>query len=176
MVKWLSVRLWIKWLWVRVPLQSLKLQTSRLFSSKEFLDIQTNIECGLTRTYSQTWKSFNTKFLPQWKDRESIYKVRQILALSCNLIALTLSYNCVKGLRVIKIIKEIKFEGVWGKFEAKNCFQRQPFTKYLRLIVLSMWNSALWEKFNFCFQEFASIDKIFILAGGMGIRLSFYDV
>ena len=34
-----------KWLWVRVPLQSLKLQISPV-SSKEFLDIQATIECG----------------------------------------------------------------------------------------------------------------------------------
>ena len=32
--KWLSVRLRTKWLWVRVPLQSLKLQISRLFQAR----------------------------------------------------------------------------------------------------------------------------------------------
>ena len=30
-LEWLSVCLRTKWLWVRVPLQSLKFQTSRLF-------------------------------------------------------------------------------------------------------------------------------------------------
>ena len=35
--KWLSVRLWTKWLWVRVPLQSLKLQISRLFWARSSL-------------------------------------------------------------------------------------------------------------------------------------------
>ena len=44
----------------------------------------------------------------------------QMLALFCNLIALILGQNYVKGLRVIKIVKEIKFKGVWGKLEAKN--------------------------------------------------------
>ena len=34
-------------------------------------------------------------------------------------------------------------------------------------------NSALQEKFNFCF---ASINNIFILAGGLGTRLLFYEV
>ena len=48
----------------------------------------------------------------------------------------------------------------------------QPFTKFLRLTLLSMWNSALREKFNFCFSSV----KIFILAGGLGTRLSFYGV
>ena len=31
----------------------------------------------------------------------------------------------MKDFRVNKIVKEIKFEGVWGKLKAKNCFQRQ---------------------------------------------------
>ena len=35
----------------------------------------------------QTWKPFNTKFGPQWKDHESSYRARQNLALSCNLVA-----------------------------------------------------------------------------------------
>ena len=39
---------------------------------------------------AQTWKAFNTKFEPQWKDRESSYQVRQILALFCKLVALIL--------------------------------------------------------------------------------------
>ena len=34
LAKWLSVRLRIKWLWVRVPLQSLNLQISRLFRAR----------------------------------------------------------------------------------------------------------------------------------------------
>ena len=43
LVKWLSVRLQTKDLWVRVPLQSLKLQIPSPVSSKEFLDIQATI-------------------------------------------------------------------------------------------------------------------------------------
>ena len=56
------VNLHSKWLWVRVPLQSLKTSDIAPVSSKELLDIQANIECGFTlkrvrdmiRTYSQT--------------------------------------------------------------------------------------------------------------------------
>ena len=44
----------------------------------------------------------------------------------------------MKGLRVTKIVKEIKSEGVWGELEAKKYFKRQPFTKYLRLTLVSM--------------------------------------
>ena len=54
----------------------------------------------------------------------------------------------------------------------------QPFTKYSRLTLISMWNSAPREKFLISvFQEFfASIGKIFILAGRLGTKLSFYGV
>ena len=53
LAKWLSVRLQTKWFWVRVQLQSLKLQISRLqedfaLESKEFHDIQATIESGFT--------------------------------------------------------------------------------------------------------------------------------
>ena len=72
------------------------------------------------------------------KNRESSYGVRQILALFFILVALILVWNCVKGLKVTKIVKQIKFEGVWGKLEAKNCLQRQPFTKYLRKTLIFM--------------------------------------
>ena len=71
-----------------------------------------------------TSKSFNTKFQPQQKDGNSSYQVRQILTLFYNLVALILDWNCVKGYRVTKIVKQIKFDGVWGKLAAKLCFQR----------------------------------------------------
>ena len=69
----------------------------------------------------QTWHSFNTKFQTQWKDRESSYHVRIILGLFCHSIALILGLNSVKDLRVTtKIVKEIKFEGVWGDLQSKK--------------------------------------------------------
>ena len=89
MAKWLSVHLRIKWLWVRVQLQSLKPL------SKEFLPIPTTIECrftlkricDMTNTYSkstgtitaikcwffaekcwhqQNWESLGTKIYTFW--------------------------------------------------------------------------------------------------------------
>ena len=44
----------------------------------------------------------------------------------------------MKGHIVTKILKEIKFGGVWGELEAKKCFQGQLFSKYLRLTLISM--------------------------------------
>ena len=57
----------------------------------------------------------------------------------------------MKGLKVTKIVKEIKFKGVWGELEAKYCFQRQSFANYLRLTLVFMKNRSLLEKLNFCF-------------------------
>ena len=65
-------------------------------------------------------------------------KIRRSFALFCNLIALTLGLKNVKGLRVTTIVKEIKFERVWGTVELKKRFQRQPFTKYFRLTLVFM--------------------------------------
>ena len=41
----------------------------------------------------------------------------QNLGLFCHLIVLILGQNSVKDLRITKIVKEIKFEGVWGDLE-----------------------------------------------------------
>ena len=57
------------------------------------------------------------------------------------------------GLIVTKIVKKVKFEGVFGELEAKKCFRRQSFTKYLRLTLVFMGNRALRGKFNFCFSK-----------------------
>ena len=55
------------------------------------------------------------------------------------LVALTLGYNCVKDLRVTKI--GLKRFG--GKLEAKNCFQIQSWTKYLKQTLIFLWKVQL---------------------------------
>ena len=80
----------------------------------------------------QTWMTSNVKFRLQWKDWESSCQVRQISLLFSKLVALISNWNCVKGPTVTKILKQIKSEVAWGKVEARNLFQRQSFTKYLR--------------------------------------------
>ena len=45
----------------------------------------------------------------------SIYYVRQNFALFRKLVALTLGYNCVKGLRATKIVKQIGLKRLGGK-------------------------------------------------------------
>ena len=66
MAKSLSVRLRTRCLWVRVPLQSLKISDIASVSSKEFLNIQANVECGflpkcvgyMTKIYSQMHRTY----------------------------------------------------------------------------------------------------------------------
>ena len=65
--------------------------------------------------------------------------------------------NCVKGLRVTKNVKEIKFGEVWCEIEIKRSFQRQSFTKYLRLTLAFRWSSSLHEKFNLFFKSFSLV-------------------
>ena len=45
LAKWLSVRLRTKWLWVRIPLLSLRLQTWRLLRATSSLTFRQTIEC-----------------------------------------------------------------------------------------------------------------------------------
>ena len=44
----------------------------------------------LQNTLDQNERAFNTKFGPQWKDRESSYQVRETLVRFCKLVALIL--------------------------------------------------------------------------------------
>ena len=99
----------------------------------------------------QTWKPFHAKLKPQWKDQQNSFQVRQILALFCNFVALILRWIYLKGLKVSEIVKEISFEGVWGKV-AKVCFQRQEFLKHFTETLAFMWKSAVQEKINFYFS------------------------
>ena len=57
----------------------------------------------------------------------------------------------MKSLRVTKIFKKTKLEGVWGELTARICFRRNAFTKNLRITLVFMCNSAVREKFVFCF-------------------------
>ena len=82
-----------------------------------------------------------------------------------------------KALELPERAKEIKFQGVFGEFVWKKCFQRQLITKYLRPILVFTWNSALREVFNFYFsREFSKINNIFFLAGILHTGVLFYEV
>ena len=83
----------------------------------------------------------------------------------------------MKGLIVTKIVTEIKFEEVRGELESKKLFQRQSFTKYLKPTQFSCEIVHYEKSLISLFEEFfASINKIFILAGQVGTRTSFLEV
>ena len=48
----------------------------------------------------------------------------------------------VKALRVTKIVEQTKFAVAWCNIEAKYCFQRQSWPKYMRKTLVLAWNSA----------------------------------
>ena len=64
--KWLSAHLQTKWLWVQVPLQSLKFDITPV-SSKKFLNIQATTGCRFTLKHVcdiiRTGNTINTKCL-----------------------------------------------------------------------------------------------------------------
>ena len=77
----------------------------------------------------------------------------------------------MEGLRVTKVVTEIKSEGVWAKLEAKYCFLRQSFTKYLRQTVVFVKYISISISVSIFQQFFAGINKIFILGGRLGTGL-----
>ena len=72
------------------------------------------------------------------KNGKIVIQVRQNLALFRNLVALSLCWNCMKTLIVIKVVVKMNFEGAWDTLEAENIFQRQSWTNYVRKTVVFM--------------------------------------
>ena len=55
LANWMSVRLWTKWLWVRVPLQSLKLHVSWHFRARNSLTLRRLESVDLLWNMYVTW-------------------------------------------------------------------------------------------------------------------------
>ena len=53
-----------------------------------------------------------------------------------------------KALNLQQILKENNFGGVQDELQSKNDFQRQAVTKYLRVTLVFLCKSTIWEKFN----------------------------
>ena len=82
----------------------------------------------------------------------------------------------MKGLRVTKIVKETKFEVVWGKLEPKIIFPETKYSQNMFSCFHVKERTTVKVKFLFFKSFFFSVNKIFILAGGLGTRLLFYEV
>ena len=75
LAKCLSVRLRTKWLWVQMPLQSLKLQISHLFRARHSFDTQQTIECRFTlkRVRDMIWTYYARKQIKK-NDKATVTK------------------------------------------------------------------------------------------------------
>ena len=58
LANWLSVRLWTKWLWVRVQLQSLKLQIPRLLWARSSLTFRQLESVDTLWNVNVTWQEY----------------------------------------------------------------------------------------------------------------------
>ena len=65
----------------------------------------------------QIWTSVERS--GKWSSSKAYFSA--FLQISCSNFMLKLC----QMLKVMTIVKEIKFKGVWGELEARNCFQRQ---------------------------------------------------
>ena len=74
----------------------------------------------LKNVHDQTWKSFNTKFRPQWKDRKSSYQSKTdfsiFLQISCCNFRLKLS----KALELRKLSDKFNLEGSGASLKEKT--------------------------------------------------------
>ena len=57
-----------------------------------------------------SWKSFNFKFQPQWKDLKSSYQARPILAVFCNLIALSYVTTVWQAFELTKLSSKLNLK------------------------------------------------------------------
>ena len=83
----------------------------------------------------------------------------------------------MKCLRVTKLVKEIKFEGVWDDLEAKNVSKDNHSQNIWDWPWFSCEIAHYRKGLVPVFGEFvASTEEMLILTGGLGTRLSFYGV
>ena len=119
--------------------------------------IKWNTSCFRNSKYNQWWKFYNCT-------RARKKSVSNLSDELCEEQAFP--YLLSKGKFGYKAPQDIPISPAWYLF--KGCwtlistlrqiqivyFLPQPFTKYLRLALVCMWNSALRKKFNFCFSKF----------------------
>ena len=83
----------------------------------------------------------------------------------------------MKGVRVTKFVKGVRFECVWVGWN--RGVGGQSVSGYLGLVLVFVWGDALREGGGlnrFFGGFFASVGWAFILAGGLGGGLLFYGV
>ena len=72
------------------------------------------------------------------KNQKSSYQIRQIFFFLLQLDLFNFRLKLWKGHRVIKNVKQTKFQRVWVELELKKHFQRESAAKYLILTLVFM--------------------------------------
>ena len=72
------------------------------------------------------------------KNQKSSYQIRQIFFFLLQLDLFNFRLKPWKGLRVIKNVKQTKFQRVWVELELKKHFPRESAAKYLILTLVFM--------------------------------------
>ena len=113
----------------------------------------------LKNVVDQTWKVFNTKFGPKWKDPKSSYQVRQIIALFLQISCSNFKLKLSKVFELQKLSSKSNLQGlgrVWKKKEfpetiqgSTNLFEalswnflslNYPFATWIRMKICSLTN------------------------------------
>ena len=128
----------------------------------------------LKKLMHQTWKSFDTEFEPQCKDRRS-YQVRQNLAF--------FSHTSYSNFRLKLFFKGFNcnvflcFKTPGAIWKQKTVSRDKTVDKTFGQTLVFVWNSTLRENLISIFQQlFTSNNKIFILGERIATRLWFYEV
>ena len=108
----MSVRLWTKWLWVRVQLQSLNLQILRLLRTRSPLTFRQLQSVNSSRNAYVTWEEHIVKFkrflLKYYPNFSTVRKIGEYLSQF-----LMLLYYCVSSLsKFLSINKLLKNDSV----------------------------------------------------------------
>ena len=130
---------------------------------------------------NSTWcKSFNVIQIIQCCTNDStLYKLFNVVQINQRNTNNSILYKLFSGNHSIcykKHNKIFKWKAIWYFHKYEN-IKLQPITKYLRLTLVSMYIGALWEKLYFFFSRiFCKNWQIFIVAGRLDTRISFYEV
>ena len=109
------------------------------------------------------------------KRLESQLPIKVNCSTFCNLIAIILSWNGFKGLKVTQKFKKSKFEAVWGQNKIKKIFP-EAITHKISETTVSCEIVDDGKRLISIIQKFSpTINKTFILARKLGAKLSVYE-
>ena len=128
------------------PIQYMYKMSCKMY--KHFLRYSIFFHTSVTKNFKNvnTWLSWwrhqmmrKITFVNFFIKTYSILPIQYMYKISCKMYKYFLRYSMFFHTSITKIL-------------TRKCFQKQSFTKFLRLTLVFMWNSPLREKLNFCFS------------------------